>query len=78
MSVRLANLSDEGLHPKSFSLVNKDGAVSTVWRYKSWEPFTWHFRVQRGDKVFSGITFTRWGAKTEAARYADGTWGRDD
>lgn len=78
MAIRVGHLSDEGLHAKSMHVTVKDGVTVTVWRYRSWEPFTWHYRVDRNGEVFEGKTFTRWGAQTEAGRFARGVWGVDE
>jgi len=70
MSIHVANLSDENLHRKSFSIRHPKGGIVTVWRYTTWEPMLWYYRTQRDDgDVAEGQTFTYWGAKTEAIRY---------
>lgn len=75
MSIRIGNLSDENLHPKSAH--NKVGSLGsvTVWRYTTWEPFTWHYRAEKPDgRSYQGKAFTRWGARAEAHRYLDPVW----
>lgn len=68
-------MTEDKLHAKSLSVEVGDLGTVTVWRYASWEPFTWHYRAEKPDgRSYQGKTFTRWGAKTEAYRFLDPAW----